>query len=565
MRVDEQNELQEGGHAGSFFGFMCLEVIATIRSAGAHASRVLSSASRGWLVCRRHGCGVNESGKRQSGDGFRRDAKISTRDACGPLLLALTFFSFSAVLAQVSGDSSDLAVGLVAKWEGVMPLDTEKTLYLPDSTQGMMLEDFAVALAFRVEKQPDAEHGSHILALINESQAGLLDWHLGTKGFSITLEGRGVGHPVAMASPLHGRWWHVVLNVKRDQRQAQSGIWVNGVELNSWREGAGPVVLAKALFDPCSRGLGGDIANLRFYNRALTRPEILELAALPPMTGEKPKLVPFSNLMQLMTGEVVAILGGTEAVAVMEDGTLEALLLTQFPGSRVKVRDLSWEADTVFRQDRPMNFGSLPQQLKRAGATAGVLMFGRQECLERGVAGLNEFKAALENMVATCANVTPRLVLAEPLAFAGELSKHNATLKKYAEVIKAVAQAHGALFAAQDGDLQPGATRDGLNLTAVGAAQLGKRVSQLWGDEVKAPNARLKALIGQKNMLWHRYWRPANWAFLHGDRTAQPSSRDHVDPTQRWFPSELEQYQPLIEAKENEIWTMANDLGGKLP
>ncbi|HEY1049368.1 MAG TPA: hypothetical protein VGE39_06425, partial [Prosthecobacter sp.] len=64
---------------------------------------------------------------------------------------------------------------------------------------------------------------------------------------------------------------------------------------------------------------------------------------------------------------------------------------------------------------------------------------------------------------------------------------------------------------------------------------------------------------------WHRYWRPANWAFLHGDRTAQPSSRDHVDPTQRWFPSELEKYPPLIQAKEDELWKLANDLGGKLP
>ena len=90
-------------------------------------------------------------------------------------------------------------------------------------------------------------------------------------------------------------------------------------------------------------------------------------------------------------------------------------------------------------------------------------------------------------------------------------------------------------------------------------------MAQLWSSDLKAPDARLKALIQQKNALWHRYWRPANWAFLHGDRTAQPSSRNHVDPTQRWFPSELEKYPPLIEAKENEIWKLANDLGGKLP
>ena len=269
--------------------------------------------------------------------------------------------------------------------------------------------------------------------------------------------------------------------------------------------------------------------------------------------------------MKIMTEEVIAVLGGTEAVAVMEAGAMEALLMTQFPGSRVKVRNLAWEADTVFRMDRPMNFGGLKQQLERSGATTAMLMFGRQECLERGEAGWAEFRAALEKIVAVCAEVTPRLVLVEPLAFEGELVNHNATLKKYAAVMAEVAKTHGALFVAQEADLQPGSTRDGLNLTSTGAAQFGMSLAKLWGGDAKAPDARLKALIGQKNALWHRYWRPANWAFLHGDRTAQPSSRVHSDPMQRWFPSELEQFKLLIEAKENEIWKLANDLGGKLP
>jgi hypothetical protein len=480
-------------------------------------------------------------------------------------LLGITLLLTSSATAQVSGDVSDLQAGLVAKWDEVRPLDIEKTLRLPTETEGMKLEDFAVAFAFQVEKAPDMHHGSHILALINESQSGLLNWHLDTKGFSITLEGRGFGHPVAVSQPMEGRWWQVVLNVKRDARQALSGIWVNGVEMNSWRETPGPMGLTRALFDPGSRGLGGQITNLRLYNRALTRPEILELAAITPMTDLKTKLKPFTGSMKLMTEEVVAVLGGTEAMAMMEEGTMEALMLTQFPGSRVKVRSLAWEADTVFRQDRPMNFGGLKQQLGRSAATVAMLMFGRQECLERGEAGLTEFRAALEKLVKLCAEVTPRLVLLEPPAFEGELAQHNATLKKYAAVMAEVAKAHGALFAAQDGDLKQGSTRDGLNLTSTGATQLGMSVAKLWGGDGKVPDARLKTLIGEKNRLWHRYWRPANWAFLHGDRTAQPSSRDHSDPAQRWFPGELEQFKPLIEAKENELWKLANELGGKLP
>jgi hypothetical protein len=34
-------------------------------------------------------------------------------------------------------------------------------------------------------------------------------------------------------------------------------------------------------------------------------------------------------------------------------------------------------------------------------------------------------------------------------------------------------------------------------------------------------------------------------------------SRDHRDSTKRWFPAEMEQWLPLIEAKEQEIWKLA--------
>ena len=70
-------------------------------------------------------------------------------------------------------------------------------------------------------------------------------------------------------------------------------------------------------------------------------------------------------------------------------------------------------------------------------------------------------------------------------------------------------------------------------------------------------------LIVAKNRLWFDYWRVQNWAFLAGDRTNQPSSRDHLDPSKRWFPAEREEFLPLIEAKEKEIDALAQKLAGK--
>ena len=69
----------------------------------------------------------------------------------------------------------------------------------------------------------------------------------------------------------------------------------------------------------------------------------------------------------------------------------------------------------------------------------------------------------------------------------------------------------------------------------------------------------LDAIIA-KNRLWFDYWRVQNWAFLAGDRTEQPSSRDHLDRTKRWFPEERERFLPLIEKKEQEIWDLAAKL-----
>ena len=56
----------------------------------------------------------------------------------------------------------------------------------------------------------------------------------------------------------------------------------------------------------------------------------------------------------------------------------------------------------------------------------------------------------------------------------------------------------------------------------------------------------LRLAVVAKNRLWFDSWRPMNWAFLGGDRTEQPSSRDHVDPKIRWFPAEMERFGPLV-------------------
>jgi putative membrane-bound dehydrogenase-like protein len=71
---------------------------------GAHASRVQRSASRGLPVCHELGSSADESGRRASGDGSRRDA-------CAPLVLLFAFLSMSVAFAQQPAKKKGISVG----------------------------------------------------------------------------------------------------------------------------------------------------------------------------------------------------------------------------------------------------------------------------------------------------------------------------------------------------------------------------------------------------------------------------------------------------------------------
>jgi hypothetical protein len=397
-----------------------------------------------------------------------------------------------------------------------------------------------------------------------------------------------------------------------------------------------------SLSTPGTAVSNGDVfvpVDLRIYNRALTRPEILELTLrgsgtasdkpkpkpkhpAPPPNG--PRFIPQQD-------ETIVLIGGTEAVALAESGELEALLLMAFPQTKFHFRSLAWEGDTVFRQDRPMNFGSLEQQLRRVNAGAVFIMFGRQECLDaaqsprsggmipptktpprcdkpeasgQGAARsgndggikppLLEFKAAFDKLLDTVKKVTPNIVVIGPPPFQHlpaplpDLGAQNLELDNYSAVMQAAAQAHGSPIANVHPDGDPWDaewpfTVDGISLNKIGCFLTASKVANdllSWRDTSRAPGSLIDRLQGKqelalreaiqkrlqtKNRLWHDYWRPSNWAFLHGDRTNQPSSRDPVNPQVRLFPVEQEKYLPLIKEAEEKIFQLVQEAQKKVP
>ena len=246
----------------------------------------------------------------------------------------------------------------------------------------------------------------------------------------------------------------------------------------------------------------------------------------------------------------------------------------------LRFRNLAWEGDTVFEQRRDLGFPPWEEQLEKIGATVVLCQFGQMESLA-GKEKLPEFIAAYEKLIARFSGGGKRrLVLVVPFFLPEQKpaplgSDADAAADYFGFSIK-YAAAHGclALFSMmtetpKDGFRKP----DNLHLSEFGhgfaaldfAAQLisgpeatpSDRSAQFLDKKEGEP---LRQLIIAKNRLWFDYWRVQNWAFLAGDRTNQPSSRDHLDPKKRWFPEERERFLPLIEAKEKEIDALAAKL-----
>ena len=274
----------------------------------------------------------------------------------------------------------------------------------------------------------------------------------------------------------------------------------------------------------------------------------------------------------LQEGDVLAFLGGSVMVKQIDSGALETYL-TRAAGERsVYFRDISWQADTVYRQQRPRNFGTHAEMLDRIGATVCVAAFGQVEAMD-GVQRLAEFISAYEKLLEEAVRPrTEKIVLITPFPFTRaegnphlpDLTVHNASIKAYAQAIVKLAKRRGWIAVDLSGLDASGLTIDGLQLTPTGHERWASLVTeQFTGEPAPVLSTgwdEVREQIGQKNFLWRRHWRPTNWAFLYGNRQTQPSSKDHRPGKPRWFPIEVDAIISRIEAAEARIFELRKNV-----
>lgn len=285
-----------------------------------------------------------------------------------------------------------------------------------------------------------------------------------------------------------------------------------------------------------------------------------------------------SRKFEFQTNDVVVFTGGADTVAAQADGCLEVLLTVASADRRVRFRGMGWEGDTVYEQRRDLNFPPWPEQLRKTGATVVFAAFGQMESLQ-GKESIPRFVAAYGRLLDEFSKEPRRIVLLSPHPFEPttpplpDHSARNAELRQFVEAIREIARQRGCQFVDLFGPLvalgrKKPLTGDGVNLSAYGHWIAAREIVRQLGHGEAANNIQFEPATGvllpqaveklrqsvlSKNRLWFDYSRPMNWAFLHGDRTEQPSSRDHRDRSIRWFPAEMEKFVPLIQEAEARI------------
>lgn len=285
-------------------------------------------------------------------------------------------------------------------------------------------------------------------------------------------------------------------------------------------------------------------------------------------------------------GETIAFLGGTNTFYLQRYSDLEMRIHRAWPNHRLRIRNLGWQGDTIFRQARPRFFytqigdplpGSLPDTRERTEAGIMVMNFGKSESLE-GIDRLPAFLEAYGNLIDQLIEHTGtrRIVLQLPTPFfevgpAASLSEsRNLVLSQYVQGVRHLAEERGLLYVDGFAKLMGSAMRkcsdNGVHLNQAGhralAIEFAEQLNFPAVEEIPVDRDDLmRQAIERRNRLWQQYYHPTNWAFLFGDRQHVPASRDHIDTNKRWFLDELETLPKLIAEAEADIFRYAGGNG----
>ncbi|MBA63317.1 MAG: hypothetical protein CMJ76_13250, partial [Planctomycetaceae bacterium] len=278
-----------------------------------------------------------------------------------------------------------------------------------------------------------------------------------------------------------------------------------------------------------------------------------------------------NDRFQLEDGDVVAFLGGTNMVRGVRCGELETTLTKTFVNleTEVRFRDLSWEADTVYRLGtvkerwRPDGFGNQLEQFRRIGMTVAILQFGKMESMD-GLASLPRFEEHYRSLLKVITQQARQVVLVTPIRFEKpenhrlpDLSKHNLTLQAYVKITKKLSDEFNTSFVNLFSPEFKRLTSNGIHILPSQQSTVASEIAAQLGVESAGGQLDVTLLqaVREKQRLWYDYWRPANWKLLYGD----DSQREFTRGGENYIPfrEEWKKLLPLVAIAEQRIFAVA--------
>lgn len=264
--------------------------------------------------------------------------------------------------------------------------------------------------------------------------------------------------------------------------------------------------------------------------------------------------------LQYRDNQTVVFTGGTNISDMQHNGYLETLIRSAFPKTNIRFRNLAWDGDTVFEQFRDIGFNSWAENIDSLNAGIVFMQFGQMESLNKNISS-DSFRVAYQRLINQIKKKDRTLVILSPTPFepkgTDDEELNNKTLEKYVAISKDLATKNACIYVDLFKELnnQHAFTRNGIHLNDKGHELIANAIMKNTGREIPFDKKmeNLRAEIIAKNEIWFNYWRPANWAFLKGDRSQVEFSRDWKNYEKRIFLEEMDEYKPILDAAENRI------------
>jgi glucose/arabinose dehydrogenase/azurin len=282
-----------------------------------------------------------------------------------------------------------------------------------------------------------------------------------------------------------------------------------------------------------------------------------------------------ASALELQKGDRVCVVGNTFGERMQFSGYFETLLHARHADKEIVLRNLSWSADTLTLQPRPLNCPTQDQFLTQHKASVVVACYGLNESFETP---MPQFQKDLEAFIDRIRSqkydgtAPPRLVLISPVAHETldrpgmpPARQRNFTIENYVSVMQGVCQAKKVefvdifhpLLAQYEKEPARKLTTNGIHLNEDGErfvsseidARLFGSAGALRGQWTGEKMETLRQAVNEKSrQFWLRY-RPLNPFYIYGGRNKPFGEAS--------FPAEMEFLDGMVANRDRKIWDIA--------